>query len=104
MDLPRLRRPLRPRPLGDTVGYGHTPDEARRIVIEDGRGLLEYVDAALAAIDAHLAMVSVADLEDVIEEQWDPPITRGSRLVSILDDAIQHLAQAAYALGMPLGD
>ena len=91
-------------PLGDTVGYGHTPDEARRIVIEDGRGLLEYVDAALAAIDAHLAMVTVEDLEDVIDEQWDPPITRGARLVSILDDAIQHLAQAAYALGMPLGD
>ena len=38
----------------------------------------------------------------MVDEQWDPPVTRGARLVSILDDAAQHIAQAAYVLGMPL--
>jgi hypothetical protein len=88
--------------VGDTVGYGHSPAEARRILVEDGAGLLDYVDAALAAVDRHLEMVTVEDLEDVVDAQWDPPVTRGARLVSILDDAIQHLAQAAYVLGMPV--
>jgi len=87
--------------IGDSVGYGHSSAEARRILVEDAEGLLEYVDAALAAIDSYLEMVTTPDLEDVIDEQWDPPVTRGARLVSIVDDAIQHIAQAAYALGMP---
>lgn len=88
--------------VGDSVGYGHTAAEARRILIEDGAGLLEYVDLALAALDGYLDMLAVEDLEDVVDESWDPPVRRGPRLVSILDDAIQHLAQAAYVLGMPL--
>ena len=86
---------------GDAVGYGHSSAEARRIIIEDGAGLLDYVDAALATMDDHLGTLTVADLDDVIDEEWDPPVTRGARLVSIVDDAIQHLAQAAYVLGMP---
>src|SRR5699024_4344356 len=76
--------------------------EARRIVVEDGPGLLEYIDAALAALEDHLGTLSQEDLADVVDEQWDPPVTRGARLVSILDDAAQHIAQAAYVLGMPL--
>ncbi|MGO1422913.1 MAG: mycothiol transferase [Brachybacterium sp.] len=87
---------------GTAVGYGHTSAEARRIIIEDSDALLEYVDATLAAVDDYIEMLTAPDLEDVIDEQWDPPVTRGARLVSILDDAIQHLAQAAYVLGMPL--
>lgn len=88
--------------VGDTVGYGHTPAEARRVLVEDGEGLLEYVEAALDAVDAYLATLSAEDLSAVVDEAWDPPVTRGARLVSLLDDAIQHLAQAAYVLGMPL--
>src|SRR5699024_8163255 len=87
---------------GDTVGYGHTPAEARRIGAEDGPGLLEYIDAAVAAPEDHVGTLSQEDRADVVDEQWDPPVTRGARLVSILDDAAQHIAQAAYVLGMPL--
>ena len=87
--------------LGDSVGYGHSSAEARRIIVEDGAGLLDYVDAALGAMGEHLDALIAADLDDVIDEQWDPPVTRGARLVSIADDAIQHLAQASYVLGMP---
>ena len=87
--------------LGDSVGYGHSAAEARRIIIEDGPGLLDYVDAALAALEGYLGTLTPADLDDVIDEQWDPPVTRGARLISIVDDAIQHLAQGAYVLGMP---
>ncbi|GAA1488673.1 mycothiol transferase [Brachybacterium sacelli] len=90
--------------VGDTVGYGHSSQEARGVLVEDGDLLLAYLDATLDAMDLYLEGVTAADLDDVVDEAWDPPVTRGARLVSILDDAIQHLAQAAYALGMPLGD
>ena len=86
---------------GAAVGYGHTPEQARAIEVTDGEALRDYVEAALDAFDFHLAGVTFADLDDIVDEAWDPPVTRAARLVSILDDAIQHLAQAAYVLGMP---
>ena len=35
----------------------------------------------------------------MIDTKWNPPVTRGVRLVSIIDDAVTHLGQAAYARG-----
>lgn len=39
--------------------------------------------------------------EDIIDYSWEPPVSRGTRLVSIVDDACQHVAQLAYICGMP---
>ncbi|AXK46901.1 mycothiol transferase [Brachybacterium saurashtrense] len=86
---------------GAAVGYGHSPDEARAIAVADGEALVDYVAATLDAVDSHLDTLTAWDLAAVVDEEWDPPVTQGARLVSILDDAIQHLAQAAYVLGMP---
>ena len=36
----------------------------------------------------------------VSDERWDPPVTLGVRLVSVADDSLQHLGQAAYARGL----
>lgn len=89
---------------GDGVGYGHSAEEARRILVDDPELLLGYLGAALDAVDTYLDGITAAQLDDVIDEDWDPPVTRGARVVSVVDDAIQHLAQANYALGMPAGD
>jgi hypothetical protein len=86
---------------GAAVGYGHSAEQARAIRVEDGEALLDYVGATLDALEGHLDALTAEDLAEVVDEAWDPPVTRGARLVSILDDAIQHLAQAAYVLGMP---
>lgn len=91
-------------PEGDGVGYGHTPEEARRILVDDPELLLGYLGAALESLEAYLDDITAAQLDDVIDEDWEPPVTRGARLISVIDDAIQHLAQANYALGMPTGD
>ena len=40
------------------------------------------------------------DLDRVVDERWDPPVTLGVRLVSIADDDIQHAGQAAYVRGL----
>ena len=36
----------------------------------------------------------------VLDRNWDPPVTAGVRLVSVLDDCLQHAGQAAYVRGL----
>jgi hypothetical protein len=40
------------------------------------------------------------DLDRVVDDTWDPPVTLGVRLVSVADDSLQHLGQAAYVRGL----
>ena len=58
------------------------------------------VDAVHARTVAFLEGVSAEDLDRVVDERWDPPVTLGVRLVSVLDDDLQHAGQAAYARGL----
>jgi hypothetical protein len=80
-------------------GYGMTPDEVLRVraSAEDLRG---YFDAAYALAVEQLRTVTDADLDRVVDEDWDPPVTLGVRLVSVLDDCTQHVGQASYAAGI----
>ena len=43
------------------------------------------------------------DLDRVVDERWDPPVTLGVRLVSVVDDCAQHAGQAAYVRGLLRG-
>lgn len=90
--------------VGDQVGYGHTEEQARAITADDPELLLEHLDAVTAALDTYLGMLTDDDLDDIIDEEWDPPVTRGARLISLIDDAAQHVGQAAYVVGMPRRD
>jgi uncharacterized damage-inducible protein DinB len=81
------------------TGYGQTSDEVGQVRV--GGGLLEeYADAVTDATLAFLANVDADDLDRVVDERWDPPVTLGVRLVSVLDDDAQHIGQAAYVKGL----
>lgn len=84
---------------GEGIGYGHTPEQARAIRTEDAGPLLAYLVAATDALRAYIRALDVDALDEVIDSAGDPPVTRGVRLVSIIDDAAQHVGQAAFALG-----
>ncbi|MDO5661488.1 MAG: DinB family protein [Brachybacterium sp.] len=86
---------------GAHIGYGHSEDEARAIRVEDPALLLDYLEETLTALLEYLHRLDAGSLGEVVDDQWDPPVTRGARLVSIIDDAVQHLAQARYVAGMP---
>ncbi len=86
---------------GDDLGYGHEADEARAIRSGDQAALTEYVQATLRAMVAYAETLESGDWDEVVDHTWHPPVTRGARLVSIVDDATQHIAQAAYVAGMP---
>ena len=83
----------------DATGYGQSPAEAAQVDAETDL-LLGYLDATTAQTLAYLQRVEDDDLSTVVDESWDPPVTLGVRLVSILDDCAQHAGQAAYLRGL----
>lgn len=85
--------------VGATLGYGHTPEEARAIRTDDADGLLEYLEAATEALVHYINSLDEDELDHVVDQSWDPPVTCGVRLISIIDDAAQHVGQAAYVVG-----
>lgn len=85
--------------IGETFGYGHSPEQAAEIRVDDQQLLVDYLTATLNAFTEYVSTLSEAALDDIIDENWTPPVTRGVRLVSIIDDAIQHVAQAAFIAG-----
>ena len=40
------------------------------------------------------------ELDRVVDDSWDPPVTLAVRLVSVVNDITQHAGQAAYAAGI----
>lgn len=85
--------------LGDAVGLGHSAEEAAEIKVDDQQLLVDYLEATLTALGRYVNELSENDLGEVIDENWTPPVTRGVRLTSIIDDAAVHVGQAAYAAG-----
>ena len=86
-------------PRHDT-GYGHTPAKVAKVQVSDGGLLTGYYDAVHAQTEQALRALTAADLERVVDERWDPPVTLGVRLVSVLSDDLQHAGQAAYVRGL----
>lgn len=84
----------------DSMGYGHTPEQVAKVTVADLSLLAGYLDAAVAQTQDYLANLTAASLGEVIDTRWTPPVTRGVRVVSIIDDAAQHAGQAAYVKGL----
>ena len=80
-------------------GYGMSYDDVLR-VRAGAADLRGYVDAAFEVAEQQLRGVSDSDLDRIVDESWDPPVTLGVRLVSMINDATQHVGQAAYAAGI----
>ncbi|APT84772.1 hypothetical protein CAQU_06480 [Corynebacterium aquilae DSM 44791] len=86
-------------PLGDTMGYGHTPAQVHAIRPRNAAVLVEYVDKCLRATVAYATSLTPESWADIVDDSWQPPVTRLMRLVSIVDDCTQHLAQALFIAG-----
>jgi hypothetical protein len=86
------------------TGYGHTPAEVAAVRPDGIDAVTGYHRAVAERTRSLLATLSPADLDRVVDERWDPPVTLGVRLVSIADDDIQHAGQAAYLKGLLRAD
>ena len=87
-------------PDPEDTGYGHTPAEVASVRPARAEVLIEYHEAVHARTVEYLRGLTPADLDRVVDERWDPPVTLGVRLVSVADDALQHAGQAAYVRGL----
>lgn len=84
---------------GDT-GYGHTPDQVSQVRGLDPDQLVGYLDAVHAVTVDYVRPLTPDDLGRVVDERWDPPVTLGVRLVSVVNDDQQHVGQAAFLRGL----
>ena len=62
--------------------------------------LASYADAVTDQTLSFVATVRPDDLDRVVDTSWDPPVTLGVRLVSVVGDDLQHLGQASYVKGL----
>ena len=85
-------------------GYGHTSGQVASVATATAAsGLLgEYHEATYAQTVKLVSAIRDADLDRVVDRRWTPPVTLGVRLVSVLDDDMQHVGQAAYVRGIVL--
>lgn len=83
----------------DDTGFGHDIEQVRAVRPDSAETLLGYLDAVTDRTRDFLLTISAGDLDDVVDEGWDPPVTMGVRLVSVIGDGLQHAGQAAFLRG-----
>lgn len=83
------------------IGYGQTSAQVDAVRIERVEDLVGYHEAVHRLTLEYVRGVDAGELDRVVDRRWDPPVTAGARLVSILGDCLQHLGQAAYVKGLP---
>jgi hypothetical protein len=62
--------------------------------------LIDYLRAVTERTLHYLAQIDASELARIVDRNWDPPVNAGVRLVSVIDDSIQHAGQALYVRGM----
>ena len=87
------------RAAGD-FGFGDGPEDVARVRVSDPGLLVGYLRAVCCATAQYLRGLSDEELAEVVDDSWDPPVTRGMRIVSTIDDAAQNVGQAAYVRGL----
>jgi uncharacterized damage-inducible protein DinB len=81
------------------TGFGHTSEEVAA-VRASAKLLSSYHDAVHDRTAAYVSGLTDDDLDQVIDDSWDPPVTLGVRLVSVIGDGMQHVGQAAFVRGI----
>ena len=81
------------------TGYGHTSAEVAAVRAPADL-LVGYHEAVLGHTVKYVQGLAEADLDRVVDTSWDPPVTLGVRLISVISDDLQHVGQAAYLRGL----
>lgn len=83
-------------------GYGHSSDQVAAVQVSSADLLTGYYDAVHERTIAFVSGLTDADLPRIVDRNWTPPVTLGVRLISVIDDDLQHVGQAAYLRGLAL--
>jgi uncharacterized damage-inducible protein DinB len=94
----RFALPFDPR----ATGYAHSSADVAAVTVASGDMLVGYYDAVHEQTIRFVEPITDPDLDRVVDESWDPPVTLGVRLVSVINDNDQHAGQAAFVRGIVL--
>jgi hypothetical protein len=90
------------------IGYGQTSAQVEAVssaicgMPSPGKLLASYHEAVRAQTVRLVSSLADADMERVVDTRWSPPVTLGVRLVSVINDGMQHVGQALYVRGIVL--
>jgi uncharacterized damage-inducible protein DinB len=82
------------------IGYGHSSADVDAVRVDSPDLLVDYHEAVHAQTLRFLDGLKEEELGRVVDERWDPPVTLGVRLVSVVSDDLQHAGQAAFVRGL----
>lgn len=83
-----------------STGFGHSPDDVSAVQVKSGQLLTGYHDAVLKETLRYLEPLDDDSFARIVDESWDPPVSLGVRLVSVISDNLQHAGQAAFVRGI----
>ena len=94
----RFALPFDPR----ATGYAHSSADVAAVTVASGDLLVGYYDAVHEQTIRFVEPITDPDLDRIVDESWDPPVTLGVRLVSVINDNDQHAGQSAFVRGIVL--
>ncbi|WP_406274800.1 DinB family protein [Nocardia sp. NBC_00881] len=81
------------------TGYGDRSVDVA-VIRAPAELLVGYYDAVHEQTLRFVRKLGDSDLERIVDIRWDPPVTLGVRLVSVISDDLQHAGQAAFVRGV----
>jgi uncharacterized damage-inducible protein DinB len=84
----------------EVTGFGQSSDEVAQVAGVTAELLVGYHDAVHDRTVQYLRGLDEPELGRIVDTSWDPPVTLGVRLVSVIADDLQHVGQAAFVAGM----
>jgi uncharacterized damage-inducible protein DinB len=81
-------------------GFGYTAEQVAAIRPDGPAVLVEYYANVHERSMAYLQTLSCQEMDRVIDRRWNPPVTVGVRLVSVVNDCTEHVGQMAYIRGL----
>ncbi|WP_030243879.1 mycothiol transferase [Streptomyces sp. NRRL S-350] len=82
-----------------STGYGHRPAQVAKVTATADL-LVGYHEAVHARTVGYVRGLDDRSLAEIVDESWQPPVTLGVRLISVIADDLQHVGQAAYVRGL----
>ena len=81
------------------IGFGHDSADVAAVRVP-GELLTGYHDETCARTVEYIRAIADADLDRIVDRRWNPPVTLGVRLISVVSDDLQHAGQAAFVRGL----
>ena len=92
----RFGLPFNPR----ETGYAHRSRDVGAVHVYSPDLLRGYHDAVHEQTIGYVEGLTDRDLDRIVDTTWDPPVTLGVRLVSVVNDNTEHVGQAAFVRGI----